>query len=196
MKSDFNSILELYPKFSRKNRLLVIENLEKSINSITYSHKINNRLENQYLDLHHVILIKSLFNFAYKAIKNSYDEFSIVPCKELGFLENEFWFNIAKPGESTGWHDHKQKSFFSCVYYLQTKKLSGNLKFRSGNQGLLDILQIEPEEGKMVLFNSSLSHAVDINRSSFDRISLAFNLFKLPIENKNHETTYSTSNFY
>ena len=40
----------------------------------------------------------------------------IVPNKGLGVDRDEFWFNIAKPGESTGWHDHKKDP--SCRVFI------------------------------------------------------------------------------
>ena len=35
----------------------------------------------------------------------------VVPYKELGLPMDEFWFNIAAPGESTGWHNHKENHY-------------------------------------------------------------------------------------
>ena len=50
--------------------------------------------------------------------------------KELGLPMDEFWFNIAGPGESTGWHDHKERSELSGVYYLHVPDNSGDIHFR------------------------------------------------------------------
>jgi hypothetical protein len=92
-----------------------------------------------------------------------------------------FWFNIAKAGESTGIHDHAKLAAISGVVYLECKKNSGDLFFRK--EGFPDKL-IEPQVGNMILFPSALKHGVLKNKSSGNRVSLAFNLisFPLPIE--------------
>jgi hypothetical protein len=88
-----------------------------------------------------------------------------------------FWFNIAKPTEQTGLHDHAHLSKLSAVTYLQTEPDSGNLYFRE--EGESD-LSINPEIGKIIIFPPFLRHGVKQNCSTKDRISLAFNLFSFP----------------
>ena len=196
MNSDFDSILEIFPTFSEKDRLDIIENLNKNLNSISYSHRNNGRWENQYIDLSYVNSVKTLFNIAYKTVKKYYDKSTLVPCKEFGFKKNEFWFNISTPNESTGWHDHKQNSLFSGIYYLKVPPLSGDLKFRKKNLEGWDELKIRAVEGKMVLFKSELSHSVNRNNSLSKRVSLAFNMFAFPVELGTENSDYTRNNFY
>jgi hypothetical protein len=89
-----------------------------------------------------------------------------------------FWFNIAKPNEKTGLHDHAHLSKLSAVTYLQAEPDSGNLYFRE--EGSAD-LSIKPEIGKIIIFPPHLRHGVKQNCSSSDRISFAFNLFPFPL---------------
>ena len=41
---------------------------------------------------------------------------------------------------------------------------------------------VTSQEGKMILFDSKIEHAVPINKSNKNRISLAFNLYSLPLD--------------
>lgn len=48
----------------------------------------------------------------------------------------------------------------------------------------------------MILFSSKLEHAVTENLSEADRISLAFNLYTLPLEIQTESTDYSAQKFF
>ena len=48
----------------------------------------------------------------------------------------------------------------------------------------------------MILFNSNVEHAVDENNSSDDRISLAFNLYTLPLKLDMDSNGYSSNKFF
>jgi len=161
-----------------------------------YSHKINGRWENQYLNIDLVPELKSIFAFACKTGKNIINKSLIIPHKQSGFHTNEFWFNIADPGKATGWHDHKEIAMLSGVYYINVPKGSGNIKFRKKHGKVYKEWIIKSEEGKMILFNSGLEHCVEKNNSNKTRISLAFNLYTLPIKSFGNFESYSSNKFY
>ena len=48
----------------------------------------------------------------------------------------------------------------------------------------------------MIIFPSELKHAVAENKSQNDRVSLAFNLFTLPLELDSKKDDYSTGKYY
>ena len=49
------------------------------------------------------------------------------------------------------------------------------------------------QEGKMILFDSKIEHAVPINKSDKNRISLAFNLYSLPLNMSMDANNYSSN---
>ncbi|GIS54757.1 hypothetical protein Ct9H90mP29_17990 [bacterium] len=48
----------------------------------------------------------------------------------------------------------------------------------------------------MILFDSKIEHAVPINKSNKNRISLAFNLYSLPLDMGMDANNYSSNKFY
>jgi uncharacterized protein (TIGR02466 family) len=86
-------------------------------------------------------------------------------------------------------HNHPN-SLLSAAYYVKAKKNSGQIKFfdpkemkvmyhpsiSKFNEISAEVVKIEPEEGKLLLFPSYLYHAVDENLSDEDRIVISFNL--------------------
>ena len=114
-----------------KDKRLYLKNiLSKSILKKEFSHKINGRWENQYIDLDLIPEIKPVFLMACKFGKSIIDKSLVIPHKQLGFPYNEFWFNISNPGDNTGWHDHKKNAKISGVFYISVPKNSGNIMFR------------------------------------------------------------------
>ena len=109
--------------------ILSISILEKE-----YSHKINGRWENQYIDLDLILEIKPVFLMACKFGKSIIDKSLVIPHKQLGLPYNEFWFNISNSGDYTGWHDHKENAKISGVFYISVPKKSGNVIFRKKNK--------------------------------------------------------------
>ena len=149
-----------------------------------YSHLISNRWENTYLPIDLVPSVKIPMKIAHGIAKEKWNLSTVAlfePFPKKSESLPPFWFNIAKVGESTGIHHHAKLASISGVVYLECKKNSGDLFFRK--EGSPDKL-IEPQVGNMILFPSVLKHGVLKNKSSGNRVSLAFNLisFPLPIE--------------
>lgn len=101
---------------------------------------------------------------------------------------DDCWFNIAPPGEYQEFHSH-QNSHFALVYYVKAPENCGNIVFRSmvettvhyvpnydeTNVLNLNIFDITPKEGLMIIFPAHLQHMVKKNKSKQDRISIAMN---------------------
>ena len=148
---------------------------------IEKSHKIGGRWENQYLEIEYVPSARTPMRIARDLGKDKLDITSIALFEPLRGVANPyppFWFNIASNGEKTGLHDHAHLSILSAVLYLQVDAQSGDLFFQKEN---FSNLRIRPEVGKLVIFPPHLKHGVEINQSSKERISFAFNLFPFPI---------------
>ena len=109
---------------------------------------------------------------------------------------DEFWFNIAGHGQSTGWHDHKERSELSGVYYLHVPDNSGDIHFRKKDDDETFEWKMKSQTGKLILFDSSIEHSVPENKSKENRISIAFNLFSLPLKIGSVNDVYSSNKFY
>ena len=108
-------------------------------------------------------------------------------------LQIESWLNLNLPLTSHYQHEHFG-AILGGVIYLETDNLSGNLvihdpvklrmqantyhakKFKENNP--LHIFSITPEIGKLIMFESWVTHSVGPNLSPNDRISIAFNIFE------------------
>ncbi len=155
--------------------------LEASRSRIETSHRIGGRWENSYLPIELVPSVRSPMRFARDLGKGELNLSPVILFKPSPLSANAhppFWFNLSFPGEETGLHDHARDSLLSAVAYLACVEDSGNLFFRT--QGESD-LEVVPEVGKIVLFDPSIKHGVRRNESSFERVSLAFNLFPFPL---------------
>ena len=191
-----NEVKEYFLDIGELSNNDIIDQVDQNKENLTFSHKINGRWENQYLSIDHVPQLKKIFHFACKVGKKIIGKSLVVPYKEMGLPMDEFWFNIARPGESTGWHDHKDRSVLSGVYYLKVPDNAGDILFRKRDKDKIVEWNIRSETGKLILFHSNIEHSVTINKSNHDRISIAFNLFSLPLQIDSDSNGYSSNNFY
>jgi hypothetical protein len=193
MLDKFKKIKKYHIDFDTENTLA---SLKENSAKLEYSHKIKGRWENQYIDINSVPDIKNIFQKACQFSKKILKKPVIVPNKSLGLNENEFWFNSSKPGESTGWHDHKEKASLSAVFYLDVSQNSGNLQFRLKDKKKWKYHKIKPKNNDLVLFDSNLEHSVSENRSQNIRVSLAFNIYTLPLDIDSQSDGYLMSKFF
>tara|TARA_Y100000031_G_C8216079_1_gene383409 strand:+ start:973 stop:1599 length:627 start_codon:yes stop_codon:yes gene_type:complete len=171
----------------------ILTELSAHKKDFSYSHFIQKRWENIYLDPVLIPAVLPILSFAVSFAKTVYGQKLVIPHGLLGFGQNEFWFNIAKPGELTGVHNHKDKSTTSGVFYLEVPENSGNLFFKKGKS---HELEFQSKIAEMVLFPSSLNHYVSENRSESERISLAFNCFAFPMIDNSVELGYEKSKYF
>ena len=54
---------------------------------------------------------------------------------------------------------------------------------------------MKSQTGKLILFDSDIEHSVSENKSKESRISIAFNLFSLPLKISSVNSVYSSNNF-
>ncbi|MEL1225508.1 MAG: putative 2OG-Fe(II) oxygenase [Candidatus Neomarinimicrobiota bacterium] len=194
-KSKFNCV-EYFPKILDLYHDKIINSIYQNRKRTTYSHKINGRWENQYLSIKYFPELRKLFRTACLEGKAILEKSLVVPYKELGLPMDEFWFNIAGPGESTGWHDHKKRSELSGVYYLHVPYNSGDIHFRKKIDAETFEWEKKSQTGKLILFDSNIEHSVPENKSKENRISIAFNLFSLPLKIGSVNSVYSSNKFY
>ena len=175
------------------NSSKILSELYSNTQKYIYSHYIKNRWENIYLTPVLIPSVLPLLTIATSFAKKAFNQKLIIPHELYGFEKNEFWFNIAKPRESTELHNHKVKSSISGVFYLKVPKDSGNIIFTRGKKHKLEI---QSKPGNIILFPSFLNHYVPENRSSFDRISLSFNCFRFPVKEYQMVYGYKKSKYF
>jgi len=81
------------------------------------------------------------------------------------------WFNINGPGHSNRMHRHYVNSM-TGVLYVQVPQDSGHVVFQQGQERVCML----PKPGTLLTFPGDIMHGVDVNLSSDQRITVAFNL--------------------
>ena len=158
----------------------------------TFSHKIQGRWENTYVPIRHLPSAKEILNLATRAASKVFQQSLVCVQGVENLIKDSFWLNIMKEGESTGWHNHKARAKASGVCYLQIPENSGEFLYRNAEG---QVHQHSPRTGTILLFPSSLNHSVKTNHSSEVRISMAFNLYSLPLQ-LDHEDDPFGGNLY
>jgi uncharacterized protein (TIGR02466 family) len=109
--------------------------------------------------------------------------------KDVDLIIDNSWININSPGSYNIPHIHPTLGL-SGVYYASTPQNSGNVLFYNNfmmqfingmilnveNKNTHNTITYEPLNGRVLIFPSWIPHSVEINNSSEDRISIAFNL--------------------
>lgn len=101
------------------------------------------------------------------------------------------WINVFEPGAQETQHSH-DGNLLSCSYYVEAPENCGCLVFpdpigerrsyreftRTAGSNLLTRreIAIEPQPGRLVMFESWVPHSVQCNKSDEVRISIAMNL--------------------
>ena len=163
---------------------VILDEFHNNTDNHTHTHFINNRWENIYINPQKIPSVLPLLS---KIISEAIKEYRarlkphqtlVIPHELLGYEKNEFWFNSALPGESTGVHNHNGKAIISGVYYLQVPEKSGNVVFIHENK---EELEIPAKPGKLIFFPAGLDHYVKGNKGSGKRISMSFNCYLFPL---------------
>ena len=157
----------------------ILGELFQSKSNWSHSHKIRGRWENTYLNIEEIPSVRPVLNLASQLAGKLHDKPLVSIQGAQGMLRDSFWFNIMRKGEETGWHNHKARAHTSGVCYLQVPEHSGEFMYRNADGKLLRLI---PRTGTLLLFPSGLNHAVAPGQSEGIRVSVAFNLFTLPLE--------------
>jgi uncharacterized protein (TIGR02466 family) len=107
------------------------------------------------------------------------------------------WINVFKPGAQEAQHSH-DGSLLSCSYYIEAPKDCGCIVMpdpvgarrsyreftKTAGSDLLTRrdIAVEPQPGRLVMFESWLPHYVQCNKSDHARISIAMNLREAPAQ--------------
>ncbi len=107
------------------------------------------------------------------------------------------WINVFRPGAQEAQHSH-DGSLLSCSYYVEAPKDCGCIVIpdpigarrsyreftKTAGSDLLTRrdIAVEPQPGRLVMFESWLPHYVQCNKSDHVRISIAMNLREVPAQ--------------
>jgi uncharacterized protein (TIGR02466 family) len=102
--------------------------------------------------------------------------------KNINFVDS--WVNFSGRGGFQNYHAHPGFDISGC-YYFKTNGQDGDIKFRNPNPnaefnklfiGDRVTINEKTKVGKLLLFPSFLHHAVLVNKTDDERISIAFNV--------------------
>lgn len=131
---------------------------------IRRSHFFFGRFENIYIDSVHIPEMLPLLEMVEQAALEILQPNQKLRCG--------YWFNLMRPGDQTSLHAHEEDDeLLSAVYYVAVPDNCGDLILGSTPLAA----RIRPVAGMVVLFPPSLLHAVDVNASGQNRLSIAFN---------------------
>jgi uncharacterized protein (TIGR02466 family) len=143
--------------------------------------------------------LSSLRSFLQECV-DAYLRIVYAPKNEITLRFTQSWTNYTKKTQHHHTHSHPN-SFISGVFYVNADKDTDKIFFFSGKQFLISLTPIEHNifnskdwffpvnTGDLILFPSSLVHAVDTVTTDSTRISLAFNTFPVGILGDNQGLT-------
>jgi hypothetical protein len=92
------------------------------------------------------------------------------------------WSLTLNKGQSVAMHSHKSNShmnheeYYSIAYYVSAPKGSANLSFSVTMCNTIEkLIEIEPEPGMLVIFNSFIPHMTNRHNSEIPRIVISAN---------------------
>lgn len=130
------------------------------------THFFGGRYENLYLERGRLPELEPVLNHAEACARRILDYGTRA-------LRLGFWFNAQGPGQGTTEHIHDEDDEqLSGVYYVHVPRESGDLILLDGAL----TLRFTPRAGQFLFFPPALAHRVEVNRSPFQRLSIAFNL--------------------
>ena len=88
-----------------------------------------------------------------------------------------YWYNINSGNDYNEWHDHDKGStdeLCGCLY-IQVPDGSGDFQYKIEKE----IISIKPYAGLLIVFPDDVSHCVQPNTGTGERVSMAFNFWKM-----------------
>ena len=129
-----------------------------------------------------------LYDIIFSEIGKIDREINLMPIQGMKDIGGPFSFVLVqnKDRNTFNWHNHFLYQFdsltqgaqewhpfkWSTVYYMCMPEGSGGIRFKENDKEIL----VEPSEGQLVIFPSSLYHTPDINHNEDWRISINVNV--------------------
>lgn len=129
---------------------------------------------------------------ALKNLKNIALQFSNHVCEKIGIaarvIDSKSWVNVNRHGNYNVMHSHNDNLLTGVFYVKVPEDANSNLiLYRNDgaeyfNKAFSGDFVITPIAGRLYIFSPWLKHSVDINSSSNERISIAFNFYSKDIK--------------
>jgi hypothetical protein len=133
---------------------------------VRQTHHFAGRFENIYLQASDIPDISTLLD----VMKQQAAQLLGIP---MAALKVGFWFNAMDAGQRTSLHHHDENDeLLSAVYYIRVPEDSGDLILHDGD----NMVRIQPQEGKLVMFAPDVLHEVTAHLGSGLRLSVAMNV--------------------
>jgi len=187
-------IYTIFPTVILQNQIIIPEKEKDLLVNIEYE---DIKEKNGLMSCNKYVLNNKKFNNLKKQILKSVSIFTtdvLSLSSKISFYFQNSWVMKHRIGDWGQVHHH-QNSLISGVLYLKVPENSGNIAFhKSGpvpnfinpiitmeydnyNEFNANRFEINIKEDLLILFPSSLSHSIEINKSNQNRYCLAFNLF-------------------
>jgi len=183
------------------NNPILNKQLEKLGRQLTKNSNVTQKsaaggLQARAPDLQHPVLL-DFFKAATLPLQELVKHYHINGNYRFGF--QDVWFNLNKKGDYNMQHAHGNTDF-SAVYYIKCAPGSGDIVFVNPNQARFllnlssvfkfkeyttinsDTYSIKPKQMELCVFPAELQHYVTRNNNNADRLSLAFNVRIIPVD--------------
>ena len=154
VRENFNIIIEKHPYADTLNKKLLKE-LEEHDYPLAYKTNVQAKMTNIFISSPNTNRIIELVN---SLIINSYGSNFSSLTRDFNLDWEDIWFAKYDLGDYTKPHDHLFNGQFSFVYFVKCPRGSAPLIFTTSGK------KVKAEEGKIVIFPTSLIHHVPVNR--------------------------------
>jgi uncharacterized protein (TIGR02466 family) len=150
----------------------------KNTEWVSNNHQLSDiTFRSNIIEEHNLVCLKSYIKSAMKTY------FETCCGIDMDYDIIQSWMTKTRNGEITTVHNHGMFDI-AGVYYYQTNKKDGAIKFLNPNPGLTASqtfiqdyqIGIEPQQGLLILFPAWLNHTVEMNNTDSERMSLSFNI--------------------
>ena len=148
--------------------------------------KFSSELDSRYIEnKHHTYYEDKIYPFGQKQAEFLIEEIERSVSEVVGrkMRITAIWTLTLNNGESVSYHSHKSnlhpvhEEHFSIAYYANAPEGSANLIFDVTACNTIEkSVQIKPETGMLVIFNSFIGHMTDRHKSDIPRIVVSANL--------------------
>jgi len=124
-----------------------------------------------------------------KWVDSAVQEFAIANKISPTIQLNSSWFNVYKKYDYQEFHKHPG-SVISTIYFLKADQNSSKVIFRTPNDDMFQIrysektpaslrnVYFKPDPGKLIIFLSNISHAVERQETDANRITISYNFIQ------------------
>lgn len=182
-----------YPFYTFQAPINLVEKILKKVNDVAYTETTSGSDNNHNPQVGYVIGNDNQKSCFYDELLYNFLDSCLEPIYKKHFTQAtshkicDLWMVKSTFGSGAAAFHYHVNSIFSGVFYLHDSKTSTLFKFDDPlTQNLKKIVnctneflyhKIQPEQGKVVIWPSSIPHKIEIHREKQTRYTVAFNSF-------------------